>query len=182
MAKRIQKKERVKIILIFLILFNLLSIPMYLIMHFNLTSQKLQMCFATLATILLKKLNYPVVSEEASIFILEGNKIREIEVSWDSTAWKSMYALFSLTMASPIRGLYKKLRFLCVGIPTIFLANLLRIVVTISVSISYGFDYFELLHAVLWREFMIMILLGLWGTWLWREKDNIREYQFIFGV
>lgn len=176
MARRIQKKKnlvlrkKLKTVAWFLIKFNLLSIPLYLAMYFNFTFPPLQTFLAIAASYIIKLFDYPVTQDD--MFLTSSHQ--QIEISWDSTGWKSMYALAALIIATPIANWYKKIRFLFIGIPLVFLINYLRIVSTILISLKFGFQYFDIVHTLLWREGLILAVVGIWFIWLRTEKYNIR--------
>lgn len=176
MAKRIQKKERLrekklKTILWFLIKFNLLAIPLYIILFLNISFESLQILIAYITNETLKLFGYLTTQDGYFITTLIGNKYQLIEISWDSTGWKSLYALTALTLATPV-VLKKKLKFLLIGLPALFLINYIRIVSTLLVAFTYGFQYFDIVHLILWREGLIIAVVVLWYLWIWKIKYN----------
>lgn len=174
MARKLQKKERKLLtILLFLVKFNLLAVPMYLVIYFNLSFQPMQDFLATITKNSLRLLGYSAVQQGSLITTASKNQFYSIDVSWDSTGWKSMYALLALCIATPIKSLKKKLKFIAIAIPTIFLINFLRILTTILVALHFGLHYFDVVHTLLWREGLILAVVCIWGFWLWNEKNNI---------
>jgi exosortase/archaeosortase family protein len=159
-----KKNEKLKKILFFLIKFNLLAIPLYLILIFNLSFQPFQNFVATLTTISLKSLGYRVAQDGFTLAIFHSNKLSQLEISWDSTGWKSLYALFALVFATS-GDLRKKIKFLIIALPTLFLINILRIVSTIVFALEFGFEYFDLIHLFLWREGLIFFVILFWFIW-----------------
>lgn len=178
MARKIQKKERKLLtVLLFLVEFNLLAIPMYLVIYLNLSFQPLQDFLAALTKNSLVLLGYPATQEGSLVITANQNQFYSIDVSWDSTGWKSMYALLALAIATPIKSWKKKLKFVSIAIPTIFLLNFLRLLTTILVALFYGLQYFEFVHTLLWREGLILAVVCIWGFWLWNEKNNLVATQ-----
>ncbi len=174
MARKLQKKERKLLtILLFLIKFNLLAIPMYIVIYFNFSFPPLQNFLAGLTKNSLILLGYPAIQKDSVIITADKNQFYSIEVSWDSTGWKSMYALVALAIATPVKSLRKKLKFIGIAIPTIFFINFFRILTTILVALRYGLNYFEIVHTLLWREGLILAVVLIWGLWLWNEKNNL---------
>lgn len=182
MAKK-KKKDltlRKKLITVawFLVKFNLLAIPLYLIMYFNLSYPPLQNFLATISAPFIKlfgyqtSLVYSPYCNAKSIFLPEFEKA--ICISWDSTGWKSMYALAALAIATPFIAWKKKWKFIAIGVPTVFVINYLRIVTTIVIAIKFGWQYFDIVHTVLWREGLILLIVAIWFVWLRKEKYNIR--------
>jgi exosortase/archaeosortase family protein len=169
MVKKIQRKkilnQKMLEVLIFLIKFNLLSIPLYLIIFFNFSFPQIQNFLASLISFFLKALGYNTANKDYTISILYSNRLNQIEISWDCTGWKSLYALFALTLATPV-NLIKKIRFLILALPSLFLINLARILTTIIFSLSYGFNYFEVIHTFFWRWGLIFLVPLIWFTWI----------------
>ena len=163
-------QKKLKLILWFLLRFNLLAIPLYLAIYSNFSFQPLQTLFAQMTADILKAQDYVVQQNNQILTIPAGNTIYSIDVSWDSTGWKSLYALAALVLAVPASTINNKLRFLAIGLPTIFILNLLRIVTTISIALNFGFQYFDIVHTVLWREGLIIAVVVLWYVWLKRER------------
>jgi len=179
MAKKIQRKKTVNKemleVLIFLIKFNFLSVPLYLAVFFNFSLPQIQNFLTSLICFFLKVLGYDATNKNYTISILHSNKLNQIEISWDCTGWKSLYALFALTLATPVE-LVKKIKFLILAFPCLFLINLARILTTIIFSLSYGFNYFEIIHTFLWRWGLIFLVLLIWFAWiktLYFKKSNL---------
>jgi exosortase/archaeosortase family protein len=165
MAKRIQKKKKLKKyfeIIKFLAILNLFLIPLYLVLWLNLSYQPLQNFLAYATGTILAARGYNVFVNEDTINLLIGLELQRIQISWDSTGWKSMYFLMALALATPKVLWKRKLKFLLWSIPTVFLLNFIRILTTILFATSYGFCYFEIVHTILWREGMILAVVFLW--------------------
>ena len=161
------EKKLVKI-LFFLLKFNLLAIPLYITLYFNLSFPPLQNFLAYLIFQTLKIFGYSVSLN--GYFLIIQNFPEIIEVSWDSTGWKSLYALTALVLATPLSNFYKKMKFLILALPTLFLINYIRILTTILVSIKFGFKYFEIIHTFLWREGLIFAIIAIWVLYLLKKK------------
>jgi len=164
----LQKKKVVKDVLIFLIKFNLLLIPFYAIIYFDLSFYPLQAAFTNFITSILNFLGYHVST--SGFFLYLGEKQYPIDISRDCIGWKSAYSLFALVFATP--GLIKdKLKFLVIWIPFLFVVNIFRVLITILVGLNFGFQYLEVIHTFLWQEIMIIALLLVWYIWL--RKGNL---------
>jgi len=158
----------VKDVLIFLIKFNLLLIPFYAIIYFDLSFYPLQAAFTNFITSILNFLGYHVST--SGFFLYLGEKQYPIDISRDCIGWKSAYSLFALVFATP--GLIKdKLKFLVIWIPFLFVVNIFRVLITILVGLNFGFQYLEVIHTFLWQEIMIIALLLVWYIWL--RKGNL---------
>ena len=175
-AKKIINKNQIaklKFVAKFLVILNLLSIPLYLAIYANFSFQPLQNFIATISNSILQSSGYDSNQQDNLIVISGKNLLLRVDVSWDSTGWKSLYALTALAIATPVVA-NKKIRFLAVALPAIFVINILRIVTTVAVSVSYGYEYFELLHTLLWREGLITAVVVIWAIWAYKQKYNIR--------
>jgi len=184
MVKKIQKKkslvlrEKLKMVAWFLIKFNLLAIPLYLILYFGFYYSPLQSFLTTISRPVIGLFGYEttlVDQDFCNVQAISGPMFEKpICISWDSTGWKSMYALAALAIATPFIAWKKKLKFLYIGIPLVFALNYLRIVSTIIISLKFGFQYFDIVHTVLWREGLILVIVAIWYIWLRRIKYNIQ--------
>lgn len=176
MARKLQKKEIVEKfekMLIFLVLFNLLAVPLYIILYTNVSFEPLQKLNAQLLYNTLHFFGYNTKVDGSIVYLTTDSNQHKIEISWDSTGWKSMYAVAALIIATPLGVLSKKFKFIVLGIVTIFVLNYLRITTTILISANFGFHLFDIIHTVLWREGLILAVVSFWSFWLWREKYNI---------
>jgi len=172
--KRLLKKNRLKFILWFLLRFNLLAIPLYLAIYTDFSFLPLQTLIAQITAAILKIQGYNIIQNNQTMLTDVDGSIYSIEVSWDSTGWKSLYALAALVMAVSASNIKNKLKFLSMGLPMIFVLNLIRILTTILIALNFGFQYFEIVHTLLWREGLIIAVVVLWYFWLKREKIIIR--------
>jgi exosortase/archaeosortase family protein len=161
-------EEKLIKILLFLLKFNLLAIPLYIVLYFNFSFSPLQNFLAYLIFQTLKILGYNTSLN--GYFLIIQNFPEIIEISWDSTGWKSLYALTALVLATPLSNFYKKVKFLILALPTLFLINYVRILTTILISIKFGLKYFEIIHTFLWREGLIFAIIAIWALYLLKEK------------
>jgi len=176
MARKKQKKKnlilrkKLKTIALFLLVFNLLAIPLYLLMYFNFSYPPLQNFLTSASRPFIEFFGYDttvITYHACNVPAISGNKFPEpVCVSWDSTGWKSMYALAALAIATPLVVWKKKLKFLAIGVPLIFLINYLRIVTTILIALRFGWQYFEVVHTLIWREGLILAVVAIWYIWL----------------
>lgn len=166
----------------FLVKLNALAIPLYLIIYFNVSYPPLQNFVASAASSLFSFFGENSSQNMQFVSLVDGGKILHSEVTWESTGWKSVYALAALVIATPFVSLRKKFNFLVAALPAIFAINFLRIVTTIQASFTFGLVYFDLIHTQLWRVTIIAAVVGLWLYWFVKEKHNIRENQPIFRI
>jgi exosortase/archaeosortase family protein len=144
-------------------------------MYLNLSFEPLQTFLAYSTASVVRMFGYSVTQDGFLLTTYTENQIRQIEMSWDSTGWKSMYALFALTIAAPISNYQRKFKFLLAGLPLLFFLNFLRVTTTILLSLRYGFQYFDVIHLFLWREGLIFAVVTIWLVWLWKERYNISK-------
>lgn len=181
MVKGLQKKKRLTArlfsVLIFLIVFNLLSIPLYIALYTNFSFEPLKELNARMVSATLNFLGYNTYSEGFTINLLSNGVTQKIDISWDSTGWKSMYAIAALIIATPVKSISRKIKPALAGIGIIFFVNYLRIASTILISAKFGFNWFDIVHTVLWREGLILAVVGVWIVWMRMEKYKIGEIK-----
>lgn len=157
----------------FIIKFNLLALPMYAVIIFTSGYEPLRVLTAQVSNAMLNVMGFATTQSGHWI----QTQVADVDISWDSTGWKSLYAIAALALATPLKP---KARFLAMALPAVFIINILRIATTIAVALVYGLQYFDFVHTFLWREGLITAVVAIWGLWLWREKDNIRKDEGIF--
>ncbi len=181
MAKRLQRKERLTARLAsalkFLIVFNLLAIPLYVAIYTNFSFEPLKEFNARIVSETLNIFGYSTFQDGSTVNLVTNDTRQEINISWDSTGWKSMYAIVALIIATPIRNLSHRIKFALIGIGIIFLVNYLRITSTILISANFGFNWFDIVHTVLWREGLILAVVGVWFLWIGMEKYKIGKIK-----
>jgi exosortase/archaeosortase family protein len=175
MGRRGKRKDLILTFLDFVLMLNLLSIPLYFFISFSIELKFLKNLEAFLISNLLNFLGLNSNFEENFVWI--DNKIYEI--SWDSTGWKSLYTLFALITSTPIYH-RRKIKPIIIGLFLMFLFNICRITATIYLSYKqiYSFDF---LHLVLWRWGSVGFLLFIWFIFLYTQKNNIGEAKNIIG-
>lgn len=177
MAKKLQKKEkltnRLISVLIFLLMFNLLAIPLYIALYTNFSFEPLKELDAGIVSTTLNFLGYSSNSDGFTVNLVSNGDQQKIDISWDSTGWKSMYAIAALIVATPISKITRRIKFAAIGVAIIFFINYLRILTTIAISASFGFNLFDIIHTVLWREGLILAVVGIWFAWVGMEKYKI---------
>lgn len=163
-----------KSVLWFLVKLNIIAIPLYLITYFGYSLPQLQDVWAAALSQSLVSLGYHTSLSGHLIGVAIGNDIIGIDLSWDSTGWKSLYALTALVFASGICSLRGKLRFLAFGLPLIAFLNLLRIDTSTVILLNFGKESFNFFHGLLWEVMMVALVLAIWYLFFLREKDNKR--------
>lgn len=158
----------------FLVKLNILAMPLYLITYFGYSVTELQNLWAAGLEQSLRSFGYETALQGNIVGVKDGATIHQIDLSWDSTGWKSLYALAALVFASGVGTLRGKIRFLAFGLPLIALVNFLRVVTTSLFSLKFGFQYFDFVHVFLWGGMMIALVIGVWYFLFFKEKVNSR--------
>lgn len=152
----------------FLAKLNVLAVPLYLVIYFGYSVPQFQDVWAAALAHSLESFGYDTALDGNIIGVQSGNIIQQIDLSWDSTGWKSLYVLAALVFASS-GAVANKLRFLAFGLPLVAFVNFLRIDSTVLVSLKYGVSYFPLVHDFLWGTLMIVFVVALW-YFLWLKE------------
>jgi exosortase/archaeosortase family protein len=170
MDKRLQTKKTLKEVFWFLVKFNLLLIPFYAVIYFDINFYRLQAIFASFIAWVLRLLGYsPQVSD---IFIHVGNL--PIDISRDCIGWKSIYSLFALVLASPGK-LKDKSKFLGIWLPAMMVLNIFRVLIIILIGLRFGAKTLEIVHKFVWQEIMIIAIVVIWLLWLKKVKKINKE-------
>lgn len=176
MVKRIQEKKALKEVFFFLVKFNLLLIPFYAIVYFDVSFYPLQIAFTNFIAGILRLLKYKVST--SGFFLFLGENEYPIDISRDCIGWKSSYSLFALVFAT--RGRVKdKLKFLAVWIPFLLVFNVIRVLTVMISGFIFGFQYLEFIHTFLWQGVVILVLLLVWYIWLKKRKLNRGKRKLI---
>ncbi len=173
----IRNEKKLEIVADFLIKFNLLSIPMYVILLTGLQFYPLQTLLTNTVYEIFKLMGYSLEKHFTTI-LFSKPFVAKITMDMDCTAWKSMYALAALIIASPVKG-DKKWKYTLLGILVIFALNIVRIVSTVLIAGIIGLQYLDIIHTVFWREGMILAVVLIWVWWIKRQKIIFQEEQSI---
>jgi len=163
-AEKFVKMHERKLLLIvrFLVIFNLLAIPMYLILISGTTLPALQEVTTDVVFAIFRALGYS--AERAGFTITFTAPLQaSIVIDTDCTGWKSMYAFAALVVATPFAmGRKKRSMIVAMGVAVLFLLNIVRIVSTVVAAVAFGIATLDVVHTLLWREGMILAVLALW--------------------
>jgi len=172
-------KRKLFAVICFLINFNLLAVPFYSLLFLDFSLPQVQTFLATAIAKALQMFGYQVASKGYVLTLFTINEIARVNITVDCLGWKSMYVLSALVLAVtyPLR---KKIKFLLVALPAIFLINYLRIVSTLLFVLAYGFRYLDFVHGILWQEGLVAVVVLAWYLWLRQIKYNITQTKLFF--
>ena len=139
-----------------------LSVPLYIIIAFAVDLSALQLIVAGNSAWLLSALGSQVTQQGALVQVGDFSFL----ITPDCTAWKSFLFLFGLLFAVPAVLLRRRLIGLAIGIPVLWLTNLLRIVSAAYSSQAWGLEAGQLLHDFWWELGMTATVLAVWVAWL----------------
>lgn len=165
----------------FLVKLNLFAIPLYIIIFYNLNYLPFQVATASMTNLFLNSVGYNFLQDGNILAGVVGDTLFTVEISWDSTGWKSLYVIAALALATPGIVLRKKLLFIAFALPSIFAINFIRIITTLLVSFNFGMEYFEFVHQFLWSAGMIVAVLAIWAYWLQKKRIISFNTKFILG-
>lgn len=172
MGKWTQKKETLKRVVWFLVKFNLLLIPFYAVLYFDIDFFLLQELFASFIGSIVRIWGYSVEVDGIFIYIED----LAIDISRDCLGWKSAYSLVALVIASS-GGLKEKLKFLVIWVPGMLVFNVFRVLLVILVGLKFGVRWFEIFHTYVWQQIMIIAIVGVWYLWLRKVNKINRNKQ-----
>jgi len=179
-SRKILKRRKLLLsILWFVVKLNILVIPLYILLAVDFSLLPLQNFLALALGNTLNFLGYPTVVEGIDIGTVFNFILAKFRITMDCTGWKSMYLLIALAIATPAKQM-KRLKFLVITLPFLFIVNFIRILTTIILAFQYGFQYLDIVHTFLWREGMIFVVLAVWFIWLRRINYNIGKMKIQF--
>ena len=166
------EQRRMWHLLLFLIKFGIASIPIYLIMFFDVDFFIVQNIEATQLNYLVNSLgtNSTLMYCGVSDCNLTGSGIpsvvyegRAIGIDRACTGYRSFFALIGLILAVPGIERRKRLKGIAFAFVAVYLANTFRLLSTFY--LSFIFD-FEMIHGIMWRAGMIAVVFISWLFWL----------------
>jgi exosortase/archaeosortase family protein len=156
--------------LLFLAKLLVFAIPLYIIMAFEGLLSPLQGLVTQNVRFMLQAMGFSVSGEG---FLVIANAIIFF-VSEDCTGWKSMLFLAALIFSVPKVKMEKRLAGLALGLPAVYVGNLLRILLVVFAWHNYGLAFAMMIHTYFWQAGLIALVLALWVSWLaWSGKMKI---------
>lgn len=171
-----REQKRMWNVLEFLIRLLILSIPLYLILVLAVDLSPLQHTVATHSASLLKALGYNVFQEGYYIIVGTIQNPFYFMINEDCTGWKSMLFLFALIFAVPRIAMKKRVLGLVIGLPIVWVGNLMRVLGVVMAEAAWGLDFALVLHDYGYRLGLVALVLIIWVVWLKfsrKEKKNV---------
>lgn len=162
-TKFVKRNERkIRMLARFLVVFNLLALPMYAVMLAGAQLPPLQDATTTAVFAVFKLLGYEATRSGTTISLGAPLDV-DIAIDTDCAAWKSIYAYAALVLATPFTlGWKRRLGLVLAGTVVLFAMNIVRIVSTVAAAMAFGLAVLDVVHTVLWREGMILAVVLLW--------------------
>ena len=102
------------------------------------------------------------VTAQDTLLLLEDNIT--FEIIQECTGLFAIMIYISCVLAYPTK-LVKKGEGILLGIPLIFLLNILRMVFLVYIG-NHHYDLFEYVHSYLWQGTFIIVVILLWFIWI----------------
>lgn len=161
----------------FLVRFTILAAPVYLLLWQNWNPLWLRTVNAKISSSVLNLLR--VETSQLQTFI-ETNTFT-VDVSTDSTGWKSFIALTALILSVRGEKIRKKIYGIVLGTALVFLGNIVRLVSMMYMVEKLGIPY-ELIHKFLWRWGLTFLVLIAWLVWLnWEDVRKKVEQTHLYS-
>jgi exosortase/archaeosortase family protein len=174
MGKRLPKEKDLKRILWFFVKLNVLFLPMYAVIYFDLKYEPAQVFFASIVNFFTSILGFKIVQDGYMLYL--GDEGFPIDISFDCIGWKSSYSLIALVLASP--GSWKeKVEFLLKWVPVMLLLNLARVFLALVIGYLFGFGLIPIVHDYILQVVMILAVLLFWIIYLNNRKKTFELWQ-----
>ncbi|MFA5406043.1 MAG: exosortase/archaeosortase family protein [Candidatus Nanoarchaeia archaeon] len=160
------RQKKLWTILKFLVIFNLMAVPLQLIIYFDINFYPLAFIERAQVSFFLNLFGvqhtlYDVPYQLGQLPAIDINH-QILAIGEACTAIRSLIAFTALVLASPKSWKSKKKGLLL--LPIVYLANIIRIITLAFVSLTNP-SLFELVHVVLWREGLVLLIISLWVYW-----------------
>jgi len=154
--KYLKRKRTLRKLLLFLIILNLLSIPLYIVIKFEIELKALK-TFTTEIIFRIFQIFHKVEKIRYDTLYFKDYELKA-EITTDSTGWKSFYLFFSLILSTFLVLRKINFSFAIKLFLLLFFINIFRIFITIEITLLYGIFMYNLFHIFLWRELMIFFV------------------------
>ncbi|MDY6771174.1 MAG: exosortase/archaeosortase family protein [Candidatus Nanohaloarchaea archaeon] len=161
-----QQNQRLWDVLLFLTLFTVLAAPLYLLLWQGWNPVWLRELNATVASQLLGLVGLDTAHSGPYL----AAEHLTVNVSTDSTGWKSMIAVVGLVLAVRGEAARKRLIGILGGVVIVVTGNLVRITSMVYAVEVLQMDY-AFIHTFLWRWGLTFLVFGYWVLWLRWDGD-----------
>lgn len=149
-------------ILVFLAKLTVFAIPLYAILAFHYVLSPLQEVVSQNVVFVLQLHGIEMAKQG---FLVSGGGIGFF-ISEDCTGWKSMLFMAALVFAAPKVGLKKRIAGIAMGVPIIYFANLMRILLVVCIWVAFGYGVAGIFHDYLWQAGLAVVVITIWTVWL----------------
>ncbi|MFH1294547.1 MAG: exosortase/archaeosortase family protein [Candidatus Aenigmatarchaeota archaeon] len=169
------KDERLRQTLWFLIKLLALSVPLYLVIWLAVDLYPLQEVASSELQAALQMLGY-TVQRDGAMMTVEGGPPYPFTfyIVEDCTAWKSMLFLIALIVAVPKIRWQRRLVGVAIGLPLLWIGNLLRNISVVLIERGYGLEMAMIAHDWLWKAGLMAMVMAIWlAWWKWAQQGNL---------
>ena len=159
------KKRLIK----FSIYFFLILIALQIITHLSFISEPITY-FTTFITGSILKIFFPDITVKG--FHIMSKSGLDMEIIYECTGIYGII-VYSSAILSTWFPAYEKLKGITIGVPIIYIANILRLVLLFVVSLIYP-PAFEFLHTYFWQLFLIIVVVLLFYFWF---RSNLIKFN-----
>ncbi len=159
-------QQRLWQVLRFLLIFNLMAIPLHILLSFEFLLNPLTALERNQVSFFLSLFGVKHSLVESEIPGIKLNS-QIILIGEACTAWRSIFAFLALVVASPCS--WKSKRRALLGIPVIYAVNILRLVGICLVALCIP-SIVEFVHTILWREGLMLVIFALWYYWFKKAR------------
>ncbi|HPO29302.1 MAG TPA: archaeosortase/exosortase family protein [Caldisericia bacterium] len=155
----------------FSIYFFLILIALQIITHLSFISEPITY-FTTFITGSILKIFFPDITVKG--FHIMSKSGLDMEIIYECTGIYGII-VYSSAILSTWFPAYEKLKGITIGVPIIYIANILRLVLLFVVSLIYP-PAFEFLHTYFWQLFLIIVVVLLFYFWF---RSNLVKSKVI---
>jgi len=170
--KLTDRQKHMLSVMVFLVKLLILSIPIYMVLFFNIPLHPLQDVVIEQSLFVFRATGYDAVRDG---YLFNINNDFTFGISEDCTPWKSIWLLCSLMIATS--GILWGRRFIgmAIGALILWIENIARIFLIVWVEQNFGLNAAMFIHNYLWRLLLVSIVLSIWLSWFYSIGKRHRE-------
>lgn len=166
--KNNEKYKKMFVLSIFLLNLSLYSIPL---LFFHLEIIKVSQEFINIYTRIIYNLDLLKIDKKIIENVIIVKDFR-FYIDQQCLGLKSMLSMFAIIMATPIKSLKKRIKYLLIALPIVFILNIIRIYSTIYLFYFFNVDPY-IVHDVLWEFFNTFFIFSIWYIFYKNVKSDI---------